>query len=69
MMVPEDFNDFPTPTKTMSTTSSVAPIPTVIPGVPLFQDLGDTGKRTLWYTPPDDMKHVQYLTVSGWSPC
>lgn len=47
MMVPDDFKTFPTPT--MSTTStSVAPIPTVIPGVPLLQNMGDTGERTLW---------------------
>lgn len=48
MMIPDDFNQLPTPTMTMSTTSSIAPIPTVIPGVPLFQDLGATGERTLW---------------------
>ncbi|GFF44312.1 opsin-1 [Aspergillus udagawae] len=36
---------FPLPTST----SSVAPIPTVIPGdTPIFQELGVTGKRTLW---------------------
>lgn len=42
-MIP-DFTTFP-----MSTTTSIAPIPTVIPGVPLVQELHDVGKRTLWY--------------------
>ncbi|RHZ53729.1 opsin family protein [Aspergillus thermomutatus] len=32
-----------------TTTSSVGPVPTVIPGdTPIFQELGMTGKRTLW---------------------
>lgn len=67
MMVPEDLQ-LPPPTTTMSTTSDVAPIPTVIPGVPLFQDLGDTGMRTLWYLLSQD-EYTRYLTRSGWSPC
>ncbi|KAJ5389043.1 uncharacterized protein N7496_000111 [Penicillium cataractarum] len=50
MMVPNEFDTFPKVTATLpiTTPTSVAPIPTVIPGVPLFQDLHDTGKRTLW---------------------
>ena len=32
-----------------ATTSSVAPIPTVIPGSEVYQELHDVGKRTLWY--------------------
>ncbi|KAJ5175729.1 uncharacterized protein N7482_001606 [Penicillium canariense] len=48
MMVPEDFNNFPSVTLPTSTPTSVAPIPTVIPSTPLFQELHDTGKRTLW---------------------
>ncbi|KAJ5180920.1 Rhodopsin archaeal/bacterial/fungal [Penicillium capsulatum] len=43
MMVPH-FTDFPM----AATTTSIAPIPTVIPGVPLVQELHDVGKRTLW---------------------
>lgn len=58
MMVPEDFQNFPTPAMAMSTTGSVVPIPTVIPGVPLLQDLGDTGKRTLWYILSSQMTRV-----------
>ncbi|KAJ5605259.1 hypothetical protein N7510_010413, partial [Penicillium lagena] len=39
----------PLPTTTTSTTTSVGPIPTVIPGViPIFQEVHDAGKRTLW---------------------
>ena len=35
--------------KSVSATSSVAPIPTVVPGVdPIFQKAGDVGNRTLW---------------------
>lgn len=60
MMVPEDFQ-LPTPTMTTSTTSSVAPVPTVIPGVPLFQDLGDTGKRTLWYCLSQDNMDINTI--------
>lgn len=35
-------------------TSSVGPIPTVIPGVPVYhlQEMGKTGQRTLWYSLP-----------------
>ncbi|KAJ5632047.1 Opsin [Penicillium lividum] len=52
MIVP-DLDEFPIfaslPTPTMSPTStSVLPIPTVIPSIPLFQELEITGKRTLW---------------------
>jgi len=28
--------------------SSVAPIPTVIPSPPIYQQAGDVGNRTLW---------------------
>ncbi|CEJ55022.1 opsin [Penicillium brasilianum] len=50
MMFPNEFDSFPKVTATLpiTTPTSVAPIPTVIPGAPLFQDLHDTGKRTLW---------------------
>jgi bacteriorhodopsin len=35
--------------KSVSATSSVAPIPTVVPGVdPIYQKAGDVGNRTLW---------------------
>ncbi|KAJ5128254.1 hypothetical protein N7448_001971 [Penicillium atrosanguineum] len=43
MMVP-DFDNFPA----LPTSTGIAPIPTVVPGTPLIQELGDTGKRTLW---------------------
>ncbi|KAJ6104043.1 hypothetical protein N7523_010363 [Penicillium sp. IBT 18751x] len=43
MMVP-DFDNFPA----LPTSTGIAPIPTVVPGSPLVQELGDTGKRTLW---------------------
>lgn len=43
MFVP-DFDNFPA----MATPTGIAPIPTVIPGTPLVQELHDTGKRTLW---------------------
>lgn len=44
----DPFDKFTTPT-VPATTSSVAPIPTVIPGSQVYQELHDTGKRTLWY--------------------
>ncbi|KAJ5580298.1 Opsin [Penicillium hispanicum] len=47
MIVP-GIDNFPTITMT-ATTTSVAPIPTVVPGSPLFQELHTTGKRTLWW--------------------
>jgi len=34
--------------KSASATTSVAPIPTVIPTPPIFVNAGDTGQRTLW---------------------
>ena len=59
MMVPADFNDFPTIAGS-TPTSSVLPIPTVIPGAPLIQELHATGKRTLWYTSltPKQIQHI-----------
>ncbi|KAJ5876353.1 Opsin [Penicillium soppii] len=44
-MIDADF--FPSLTAP-ATTSSVAPIPTVLPGSEVFQELHDVGKRTLW---------------------
>lgn len=46
IMIDPDF--FPSLTGP-ATTSSVAPIPTVLPGSEVFQELHDVGKRTLWY--------------------
>lgn len=35
--------------KTVTHTSSVAPVPTVIPGTkPIYEAAGDVGNRTLW---------------------
>lgn len=45
MIDPEYFPSLTAP----ATTSSVAPIPTVLPGSEVFQELNDVGKRTLWY--------------------
>ncbi|KAJ5557985.1 hypothetical protein N7535_009477 [Penicillium sp. DV-2018c] len=48
MMVPPSVDDFLSLTAP-ATTSSVVPIPTVIPGTPVYyQELHDAGKRTLW---------------------
>ncbi|CAG8260848.1 unnamed protein product [Penicillium olsonii] len=44
-MIDPDF--FPSLTAP-ATTSSVGPIPTVLPGSEVFQELHDVGKRTLW---------------------
>ncbi|KAJ5096417.1 hypothetical protein NUU61_005773 [Penicillium alfredii] len=46
-MIDPRFIDLPTPTS-WPTTSSVGPVPTVIPGAPVFQELHGVGKRTLW---------------------
>ncbi|CAG8894140.1 unnamed protein product [Penicillium egyptiacum] len=46
-MIQPPFDQFATPTAP-ATTSSVAPIPTVIPGSEVYQELHDVGKRTLW---------------------
>lgn len=45
MIDPEYFPSLTAP----ATTSSVAPIPTVLPGSEVFQELNDVGKRALWY--------------------
>lgn len=47
-MIQPPFDQFATLTAP-ATTSSVAPIPTIIPGYEVYQELHDTGKRTLWY--------------------
>jgi hypothetical protein len=39
----------PDPTSSWTTTTSVAPIPTVIPDHPTFQAVDTAAKRTLWY--------------------
>lgn len=44
----DPFDKFTTPTAP-ATTSSVAPIPTVIPGSEVYQELHGVGKRSLWY--------------------
>lgn len=46
-MIQPPFDQFATLTAP-ATTSSVAPIPTVIPGSEVYQELHDVGKRTLW---------------------
>ncbi|KAL5358656.1 family A G protein-coupled receptor-like protein [Aspergillus floccosus] len=38
----------PIPLPEPGTTTSVAPIPTVIPGTPVYQSIDKTGARTLW---------------------
>jgi len=45
MLDPDFFMSLTAP----STTTSVAPIPTVLPGSEVYQELHDVGKRTLWY--------------------
>lgn len=37
----------PTSTST-ATPTSVAPIPTVVPNVPTYETIGESGKTTLW---------------------
>ncbi|KAJ5757239.1 uncharacterized protein N7511_007421 [Penicillium nucicola] len=44
---PPPFDEFPSLTAP-ATTSSVAPIPTVIPGLETWQEIHDVGMRTLW---------------------
>lgn len=40
-------------------TSSVSPIPTVVPTLPEYQDATETGTRTLWYVYPSSSRvHV-----------
>ncbi|KAJ5782034.1 Opsin [Penicillium paradoxum] len=46
-MIQPPFDQFPSLTAP-ATTSSVAPIPTVVPGSEVYQNLHDVGKRTLW---------------------
>ena len=36
-------------TSSLLATSSVAPIPTIIPTPAIYEEAGDMGKRTLWY--------------------
>lgn len=51
MIVPSDFDVFPTKVEHAHPTHSIDPIPTVIPGVgQVFQELHATGQRTLWYS-------------------
>lgn len=47
-MIQPPFDQFAT-LMAPATTSSVAPIPTVVPGSEVYQGLHDVGKRTLWY--------------------
>ncbi|KAJ5224985.1 hypothetical protein N7468_006210 [Penicillium chermesinum] len=47
MMIPEP-EMFPSLTAASPSETSVVPLPTVIPGLPITQELGVTGKRTLW---------------------
>lgn len=50
MMIPDSIPDVMKThtTSSHSTTTSVAPLPTVVPGAPIYQAIETTGARTLW---------------------
>ena len=47
-------------TKVSSATSSVAPIPTVIPNEPIYETVGSAGGKTLWVRPSALDHSTQY---------
>lgn len=47
-MIVDPVEAFATATSKLAT-SSVAPVPTVVPSLPEYESATDTGNRTLWY--------------------
>lgn len=48
-MIVDPVEAFATHTSSLLASSSVAPIPTVVPSLPEYESATDTGNRTLWY--------------------
>lgn len=48
-MIVDPVQAFATATSGLLATSSVAPLPTVVPSLPEYEKATDTGNRTLWY--------------------
>ncbi|CAI7618392.1 unnamed protein product [Penicillium pancosmium] len=70
MIVPSDFDVFPTKVEHAHPTHSIDPIPTVIPGVgQVFQELHATGHRTLWVvTVLMGISSVVFYTLAARAP-
>jgi hypothetical protein len=59
-MIVDPVQAFATATVPLAT-SSVAPVPTVVPSLPEFEKATETGQRTLWYvsqSPIDPQAHT-----------
>jgi hypothetical protein len=59
------------PTAVLKASSSVAPIPTIVPGNDsIYVKAGDVGNRTLWYCPSGTYTLLQLmssgLSLSSW---
>lgn len=49
-----------------TSTPSVSPLPSVIPGTPIYyEDVGETGTKTLWVRPPEICNASTLLTMAG----
>ena len=48
-MIVDPVQAFATATSGLLATSSVAPLPTVVPSLPEYETSTDSGNRTLWY--------------------
>jgi len=48
-MIVDPVQAFATATSGLLASSSVAPLPTVVPSLPEYEKATDTGNRTLWY--------------------
>lgn len=68
MIDPQMVDAFKTTTSSLlvPTTTSVSPIPTVIPNPPHYEKVGETGTKTLWVREilPRGMR-IELLTPSG----
>jgi hypothetical protein len=54
--------------KAYSAASSVAPIPTIIPTPDQFENIGDIGRRTLWYVTSIEAANLAN-DMAGWLSC
>ena len=64
-MIVDPVQAFATATSGLLASSSVAPLPTVVPSLPEYEVATDAGNRTLWYV--FERAAVRLNNARGWS--
>lgn len=73
-MIVDPVQAFASATSGLVASSSVAPIPTVVPSLPEYEKATDTGNRTLWYVNTEELQRGRVeleasSTMDGHSLC